>query len=157
MDELQQENLELVRKLAAQEEALSYSNRQLDQRSAECQAQNRQLEAALSDVREQVRPRSRSPTRHLRFKRDVCLVWEVPPTTHRERCSDYIKTLRLYQPNRKKTCLFLSYVLYHRVSRSEKLNIRPLPEKKACRQKSWSLKLRRAERKMSWSSFTRAS
>ncbi|XP_017281415.1 outer dense fiber protein 2 [Kryptolebias marmoratus] len=55
MDELQQENLELVRKLAAQEEALSYSNRQLDQRSAECQALNRQLEAALSDIREQVR------------------------------------------------------------------------------------------------------
>lgn len=54
MDLLQQENLELVRKLAAQEEALNYSNRQLDQRSSECQALNRQLEAALSDVREQV-------------------------------------------------------------------------------------------------------
>ncbi|KAM4557375.1 protein BCAP-like isoform 2-T2 [Fundulus diaphanus] len=54
MDQLQQENLELVRKLAAQEEALSYSNRQLDQRSSECQALNRQLEAALADVREQV-------------------------------------------------------------------------------------------------------
>lgn len=54
MDELRQENLELERKLAAQEEALSYSNRQLDQRSAECQALNRQLEAALADVREQV-------------------------------------------------------------------------------------------------------
>lgn len=51
---MQQENLELVRKLAAQEEALSYSNRQLDLRSSECQALNRQLEAALSDVREQV-------------------------------------------------------------------------------------------------------
>ncbi|XP_054889548.1 outer dense fiber protein 2-like isoform X2 [Poeciliopsis prolifica] len=54
IDQMQQENLELVRKLAAQDEALSYSNRQLDQRSSECQALNRQLEAALSDVREQV-------------------------------------------------------------------------------------------------------
>ncbi|XP_041805171.1 outer dense fiber protein 2-like [Chelmon rostratus] len=54
MDKLQQENLELVRRLAAQEEALSYSNRQLDQRSSECQALSRQLEAALSDVRQQV-------------------------------------------------------------------------------------------------------
>ncbi|XP_071376730.1 outer dense fiber protein 2-like isoform X2 [Centroberyx affinis] len=54
MEDLQQENLELVRRLAAQEEALGYSNRQLDQRSAECQALNRQLEAALSDVRQQV-------------------------------------------------------------------------------------------------------
>ncbi|KAF7667204.1 hypothetical protein LDENG_00073190 [Lucifuga dentata] len=54
MDKLQQENLELVQRLAAQEEALSYSNRQLDQRSSECQALSRQLEAALSDVRQQV-------------------------------------------------------------------------------------------------------
>ncbi|KAG7239967.1 hypothetical protein INR49_028112 [Caranx melampygus] len=54
MDQLQQENLELIRKLAAQEEALSYSNRQLDQRTTECQALNRQLEAALSDVKQQV-------------------------------------------------------------------------------------------------------
>uniref|UniRef100_A0A3B5QLD1 Outer dense fiber protein 2-like n=1 Tax=Xiphophorus maculatus TaxID=8083 RepID=A0A3B5QLD1_XIPMA len=54
IDQVQQENLELVRKLAAQDEALNYSNRQLDQRSSECQALNRQLEAALSDVREQV-------------------------------------------------------------------------------------------------------
>lgn len=57
MDKLQQENLELVRRLAAQEEALSYSNRQLDQRSSECQALSRQLEAALSDVRQQVQLR----------------------------------------------------------------------------------------------------
>ena len=57
MDKLQQENLELVRKLAAQEEALGYSNRQLDQRSSECQALSRQLEAALSDVRQQVKIR----------------------------------------------------------------------------------------------------
>uniref|UniRef100_A0A1A8PY33 Outer dense fiber of sperm tails 2-like n=1 Tax=Nothobranchius rachovii TaxID=451742 RepID=A0A1A8PY33_9TELE len=55
IDVLQLENLELVRKLAANEEALRYSNRQLDQRSSECQALSRQLEAALSDVREQVR------------------------------------------------------------------------------------------------------
>ncbi|XP_027146235.1 outer dense fiber protein 2 isoform X2 [Larimichthys crocea] len=54
MDQLQQENLELVRRLAAQEEALGYSNRQLDQRSSECQALSRQLEAALSDVKQQV-------------------------------------------------------------------------------------------------------
>ncbi|XP_076601737.1 protein BCAP-like isoform X2 [Chaetodon auriga] len=54
VDKLQQENLELVRRLAAQEEALSYSNRQLDQRSSECQALSRQLEAALSDVKQQV-------------------------------------------------------------------------------------------------------
>ncbi|KAK2822565.1 hypothetical protein Q5P01_022630 [Channa striata] len=54
VDKLQQENLELVRRLAAQEEALSYSNRQLDQRSLECQAISRQLEAALSDVKQQV-------------------------------------------------------------------------------------------------------
>ncbi|XP_053186070.1 outer dense fiber protein 2-like [Scomber japonicus] len=54
MDQLHQENLELVRKLAAQEEAFSYSNRQLDKRSSECQALSRQLEAALSDVKQQV-------------------------------------------------------------------------------------------------------
>eukprot|EP00064_Thunnus_orientalis_P013074 superscaffoldBa00002084_g13111 len=54
MDQLHQENLELVRKLAAQEEAFGYSNRQLDQRSSECQALSRQLEVALSDVRQQV-------------------------------------------------------------------------------------------------------
>lgn len=54
MDKLQQENEELIRRLAAQEEALSYSNQQLDQRSSECQALSRQLEAALSDVRQQV-------------------------------------------------------------------------------------------------------
>ncbi|XP_051258328.1 outer dense fiber protein 2-like isoform X2 [Dicentrarchus labrax] len=54
MEKLQQENLELVRRLAAQEEALGYSNRQLDQRSSECQALSRQLEAALSDVKQQV-------------------------------------------------------------------------------------------------------
>uniref|UniRef100_A0A3P9LVH4 Outer dense fiber protein 2-like n=1 Tax=Oryzias latipes TaxID=8090 RepID=A0A3P9LVH4_ORYLA len=54
MDRLQQENLELVRRLAYQEEALSYSKGQLDQRSSECQTLNRQLEATLSDVRQQV-------------------------------------------------------------------------------------------------------
>ncbi|KAM4552776.1 protein BCAP-like isoform 2-T2 [Odontesthes bonariensis] len=53
-DELQQENTELIRRLTVQEEALSYSNRQLDQRSSDCQALSRQLEAALSDVRQQV-------------------------------------------------------------------------------------------------------
>ncbi|XP_034558524.1 outer dense fiber protein 2-like [Notolabrus celidotus] len=54
MEKLQQENLELVRSLAGQEEALGYSNRQLDQRTSECQALSRQLEAALSDVKQQV-------------------------------------------------------------------------------------------------------
>lgn len=54
MDKLQQENLELVQRLAAQKEDLGYSNRQLDQRSSDCQALSRQLEAALTDVRQQV-------------------------------------------------------------------------------------------------------
>ncbi|XP_029970759.1 outer dense fiber protein 2-like [Salarias fasciatus] len=54
MDMLQLENLELVRRLAAQDEALGCSSRQLDRRSCECQALNRQLEAALADVRQQV-------------------------------------------------------------------------------------------------------
>ncbi|CAB1437770.1 unnamed protein product [Pleuronectes platessa] len=54
MERLQQENLELVRRLADQEEALSYSSRQLDQRSSASQALSRQLEAALSDVQQQV-------------------------------------------------------------------------------------------------------
>ncbi|XP_068605294.1 outer dense fiber protein 2-like [Brachionichthys hirsutus] len=54
IDKLQEENLELVHRLAAQEEARGYSNRQLDQRSSECQALSRQLEAALSDVKQQV-------------------------------------------------------------------------------------------------------
>ncbi|XP_056149626.1 outer dense fiber protein 2-like [Lampris incognitus] len=54
MEELQQENLELVGKLATQEESLSYSNKHLDQRSTECQALNRQLETVLLDVNQQV-------------------------------------------------------------------------------------------------------
>ncbi|KAI3374838.1 hypothetical protein L3Q82_021379 [Scortum barcoo] len=54
MDKLQQENLELIRTLTTQEEALGFSNRQLNQRSSECQALSQQLEAALSDVRQQV-------------------------------------------------------------------------------------------------------
>lgn len=58
MDKLQQENLELVRRLAAQEEALGYSNRQLGQRSSESQALSRQLEAALSDVKQQVQSKN---------------------------------------------------------------------------------------------------
>ncbi|XP_037315251.2 outer dense fiber protein 2-like [Pungitius pungitius] len=55
VDTLQQENLELVRRLARQEESLSYSELQLDQRSSEGQALSRQLEAALSDVKQQVK------------------------------------------------------------------------------------------------------
>lgn len=58
LEHLQQENLTLVRSLAAQEEAVAYSNRQLDQRSSECQAFSRQLEAALVDVRQQVQQSS---------------------------------------------------------------------------------------------------
>lgn len=58
LENLQQENLELVRSLAAQEEAVAYSNRQLGQRSTECQAFSRQLEAALVDVRQQVQQSS---------------------------------------------------------------------------------------------------
>lgn len=57
MDELQQENADLVRKLGAQEEAVSYSSRHLDQRTSECQALSRQLQAALSDVKQQVQLR----------------------------------------------------------------------------------------------------
>lgn len=51
---MQQENQELVHKLIGQEEALQYSSRSLEQRSTECQALNRQLEATLADVRQQV-------------------------------------------------------------------------------------------------------
>ncbi|KAM9427907.1 protein BCAP-like isoform 2-T5 [Salvelinus alpinus] len=54
MEELHGENQELIRRLAGQEEALHYSSRQLEQRSADCQALNRQLEAAVADVRQQV-------------------------------------------------------------------------------------------------------
>lgn len=54
MDRLQQENAGLIRRLGAQEEAASFSNRQLEQRSAECQALSRQLDSALSDVKQQV-------------------------------------------------------------------------------------------------------
>lgn len=50
----------LVRSLAAQEETVAYSNRQLDQRSSECQAFSRQLDAALVDVRQQVQQSSSS-------------------------------------------------------------------------------------------------
>ncbi|XP_040027853.2 protein BCAP isoform X2 [Gasterosteus aculeatus] len=55
VDALQQENLELVRRLASQEESLSYRNLQLDQRSSEGQALSRQLEAALADVKQQIK------------------------------------------------------------------------------------------------------
>ncbi|KAM6948245.1 outer dense fiber protein 2-like [Aplochiton taeniatus] len=54
MEKLQQENQDLVRSLAGQEEALTYSNMQLDQRSSECHTLNRHLEAALADVKQQV-------------------------------------------------------------------------------------------------------
>ncbi|XP_029687112.1 outer dense fiber protein 2 isoform X1 [Takifugu rubripes] len=54
MENLRQENLELVRKLGTQEEAFRCSNRQLEQRTSECQALRRQLEEALLDVKQQV-------------------------------------------------------------------------------------------------------
>ncbi|XP_042560920.1 outer dense fiber protein 2-like isoform X3 [Clupea harengus] len=54
LEEAHTDNRELVHRLAAQEEALHYSSRQLEQRSAECQALTRQLETALTDVRLQV-------------------------------------------------------------------------------------------------------
>ncbi|XP_055084390.1 outer dense fiber protein 2-like isoform X1 [Periophthalmus magnuspinnatus] len=54
MDSLQQENSELIRRLGRQEEAVGFSNRQLDQRSSECHALSRQLDSALSDIKQQV-------------------------------------------------------------------------------------------------------
>nr|XP_046178010.1 protein BCAP-like isoform X1 [Oncorhynchus gorbuscha] len=54
MEELQGENQGLVRRLAGQEDALHYSSRHLEQRSADCHALNRELEAALADIRQQV-------------------------------------------------------------------------------------------------------
>ncbi|KAG7456520.1 hypothetical protein MATL_G00236810 [Megalops atlanticus] len=54
MEEVQQENRELIHRLSVQEEALQYSGRQVEQRSVECHALTRQLEAALADVRQEV-------------------------------------------------------------------------------------------------------
>ncbi|KAG9343200.1 hypothetical protein JZ751_014179 [Albula glossodonta] len=54
VEEVTAENRELVQKLSGQEEALQYSSRQLEQRSAECLSLTRQLEAALADVKLQV-------------------------------------------------------------------------------------------------------
>ncbi|XP_029498855.1 outer dense fiber protein 2-like isoform X3 [Oncorhynchus nerka] len=54
MEELQGENQGLVRRLAGQEDTLHYSSSYLEQRSADCHALNRELEAALADVRHQV-------------------------------------------------------------------------------------------------------
>ncbi|CAL8368018.1 unnamed protein product [Boreogadus saida] len=54
MEVQHQENVGLVRRLAGQDEALSYGSRQLDQRSAECHALSTQLEAAMSHVSQQV-------------------------------------------------------------------------------------------------------
>ncbi|XP_039591592.1 protein BCAP-like isoform X3 [Polypterus senegalus] len=54
IEDVQSENRDLVRKLSSQEEALRYSEKQLEERSAECLALTRQLEAALTDVRKQV-------------------------------------------------------------------------------------------------------
>ncbi|XP_036453140.1 outer dense fiber protein 2-like isoform X3 [Colossoma macropomum] len=54
VEEVQSENQELISRLSSQEGALQYSSRQLEQRSAECQALRRQLESALTDVAQQV-------------------------------------------------------------------------------------------------------
>ncbi|KAJ8332503.1 hypothetical protein SKAU_G00422920 [Synaphobranchus kaupii] len=54
VEEVAAENRDLVQKLSGQEEALQYSGRQLEQRSAECLALTRQLETALADVKQQV-------------------------------------------------------------------------------------------------------
>ncbi|KAJ3595646.1 hypothetical protein NHX12_004949 [Muraenolepis orangiensis] len=54
MEVQHQENVELVRRLAGQDETLSYGVVQLDQRSAEGHALSSQLEAALSHVTQQV-------------------------------------------------------------------------------------------------------
>ncbi|XP_048845762.1 protein BCAP-like isoform X2 [Brienomyrus brachyistius] len=54
VEELQQENTELVCRLANQEEALRYGETEQERRSAECASLSRQLEAALADVRQQV-------------------------------------------------------------------------------------------------------
>lgn len=51
---MREENLELVHKLATQEEALRCSHQQLEQRSSDYQALSRQLEATLLDVKQQV-------------------------------------------------------------------------------------------------------
>ncbi|XP_029381022.1 protein BCAP-like [Echeneis naucrates] len=90
MDKLQQENLELVRRLAAQEEALSYSNRQLDQRSTECQALSRQLEAALSDVKQQVK----AVTDQARSREDVLRTKILELEAEKSRRDNELKLLR---------------------------------------------------------------
>ncbi|XP_028833298.1 outer dense fiber protein 2-like [Denticeps clupeoides] len=54
LEQLQEENRDLVNKLTAQDEALEYSNRKLDQRTAECQTLSTQLENFLTDVKQQV-------------------------------------------------------------------------------------------------------
>ncbi|KAJ8270930.1 hypothetical protein GJAV_G00120880 [Gymnothorax javanicus] len=54
VQEMTAENGELVQKLTAQEEALGYSGKQLERRSAECLSLSRQLETALADVTQQV-------------------------------------------------------------------------------------------------------
>nr|XP_015210824.1 PREDICTED: outer dense fiber protein 2-like isoform X3 [Lepisosteus oculatus] len=54
IEELESGNQELVHRLASQEEALQYSGKQLEERSAESLSLSRQLEAALADVKQQV-------------------------------------------------------------------------------------------------------
>ncbi|XP_035276281.1 outer dense fiber protein 2-like [Anguilla anguilla] len=54
VEEVAAENRDLVQKLSVQEEALQYSGRQLELRSAECLSLTRQLETALADVKQQV-------------------------------------------------------------------------------------------------------
>ncbi|XP_036409801.1 outer dense fiber protein 2-like [Megalops cyprinoides] len=54
MEEVQLENRELIHRLSVQEEALQYSGRLVEQRSADCHTLTRQLETALTDVRQEV-------------------------------------------------------------------------------------------------------
>ncbi|XP_041132920.1 protein BCAP-like isoform X1 [Polyodon spathula] len=54
IEDVQSENQKLVQQLSRQEEALHYSGKQLEERSAQSLALTRQLEAALADVRKQV-------------------------------------------------------------------------------------------------------
>lgn len=54
IEEVLCENRELIHRLTVQEEELNYSGRRLQQRSDECQTVNRQLQTALTDLKQQV-------------------------------------------------------------------------------------------------------
>lgn len=136
VDALQQENLELVRRLASQEESLSYSNLQLDQRSSEGQALSRQLEAALADVKQQV---------HLtgdgEISKNICSI-----NKRGNRLQIHIWPQGI-----------IIVIVFSHICRSRRSKTRPPPEKRPCRPKSWSWKLRRAEGMTSCGFFAGAS